>query len=359
MPKVSVIIPVYNTAKYLRKCLDSVINQTLKDIEIICINDGSSDNSIEILREYKQKDSRIIIIDKENEGAGIARNKGLDIAQGEYLGFVDSDDYVDLNFFEKLYNKAKESNYDIVKGNYVVVLEDGEINKTNEIKKIKKEIKYSKIPYESFCSSWWSAIYKTSMIDKYNIRFSQIRQKEDIPFLYNSICVAECFAVIDAVKYYYFIHKQSTCHRDLSGNELYQKYTDWFECRKDTLNFLNKINILKDKYITMFYYKVFNGCIYNLRNIMSNKNSENFSHWVDRTYEILQECKYDFQREYKDRLIKYIYDKDYPRVYEEINFNSVQLNFIKKIFSIRNSADKKYKLLTILGIKIKIKRNKK
>ena len=103
--KVSVIVPVYNCEKYLKKCLDSLVNQTLKDIEIICVNDGSTDNSGRILEEYT--DSRIKIITKENGGLSSARNAGIAVAKGEYLGFVDSDDWVDLDFYEKLYNTAK------------------------------------------------------------------------------------------------------------------------------------------------------------------------------------------------------------------------------------------------------------
>ena len=117
MSKVSVIIPVYNTEKFLRKCLDSVCNQTLQDIEIICINDCSTDGSLEILREYAGKDNRIKLIELfENGGAAKARNIGIDIAHGEYIGFVDSDDFVDLDFYEKLYNKAVETGADAVKG---------------------------------------------------------------------------------------------------------------------------------------------------------------------------------------------------------------------------------------------------
>ncbi len=92
MPKVSIIVPVYNVEKYLSTCLDSLINQTLKDIEIICINDGSTDNSLNILNEYAQKDTRIIVINKENSGPGSCRNLGIEKATGEYIQFVDSDD---------------------------------------------------------------------------------------------------------------------------------------------------------------------------------------------------------------------------------------------------------------------------
>ena len=109
--KVSVIIPVYNTEKYLEKCLYSVCNQTLSDIEIICINDCSTDNSREILNKYAADDERIKIINfEENKGAAAARNAGIDAATGEYIGFVDSDDYPDLDFYEKLYNKAENRN---------------------------------------------------------------------------------------------------------------------------------------------------------------------------------------------------------------------------------------------------------
>lgn len=117
LPKVSVIIPVYNTEKYLKKCLDSVCNQTLQDIEIICINDCSQDNCLEILKAYALSDTRVRIIDfKENRGAGAARNAGIEAAQGEYIGFVDSDDFIDLDFYEKLYNSGTKTKANVVKG---------------------------------------------------------------------------------------------------------------------------------------------------------------------------------------------------------------------------------------------------
>lgn len=113
MIKVSVVIPVYNVEKYLPKCLESIINQTLKDIEIICINDGSKDNSAAILLNYAKKDKRIRIINQENKGAGAARNRGLEIASGDYLYFIDSDDWADKKLLEKLYCKITKNNSDI------------------------------------------------------------------------------------------------------------------------------------------------------------------------------------------------------------------------------------------------------
>ncbi len=116
MPKISVVIPVYNAEKYLRECLDSVVNQTLNDIEIICVNDGSTDNSLKILEEYTSQDNRIKIINKENGGVHTARNIGMEKTKtcGDYTIFLDADDFFDLRMFEKLYNKAIETNCDIV-----------------------------------------------------------------------------------------------------------------------------------------------------------------------------------------------------------------------------------------------------
>ena len=114
MVKVSVVLPVYNVENYLRDCLDSIVNQTLKDIEIICINDGSPDNSLEILREYEAKDNRITVIDQENGGHAVATNRGLKLATGECLFSMDSDDILELNALELSYNKLKEKDVDFV-----------------------------------------------------------------------------------------------------------------------------------------------------------------------------------------------------------------------------------------------------
>ena len=112
-PKVSIIVPVYKSEKYIKKCIDSLVNQSLKDIEIICVNDGSPDNSLDILLEYSKKYNNIIIINKKNEGVWKARLDGIKKASGEYIGFLDSDDYLDTNFAEKLYNGAIKNNSDI------------------------------------------------------------------------------------------------------------------------------------------------------------------------------------------------------------------------------------------------------
>ena len=117
VPKISVIIPVYNAEKYLERCLDSACKQTLQDIEIICVDDCSTDGSFEILKKYSKNYKNLIVIKLEkNQGESAARNAGLSAAKGEYLAFMDNDDEIDLNFYEKLYEKAAKTNADIVKG---------------------------------------------------------------------------------------------------------------------------------------------------------------------------------------------------------------------------------------------------
>ena len=114
MINISVVIPIFNTAPYLKECLDSVLNQTFTDFEVICVNDGSNDSSLEILKKYQQKDNRIKIINQENKGAGAARNVGIDHSRGEYILFLDSDDYLDKDTLNDCYEIAHSKSLDIL-----------------------------------------------------------------------------------------------------------------------------------------------------------------------------------------------------------------------------------------------------
>ena len=124
MKKVSVVVPVYNTEKYLDICLNSLVNQTIDDIEIIIVNDGSTDNSIKIIKKYmKQYPEKIVLLDQKNSGISVARNNGISIAKGEFIGFVDSDDFVELNMYENLYNAIKNTKSDIVVCDYKNIIQ--------------------------------------------------------------------------------------------------------------------------------------------------------------------------------------------------------------------------------------------
>ncbi len=210
MSKVSVIIPVYNVEPYLARCLDSVCNQTLKDIEIICINDCSTDNSLAILKDYASKDNRIKIIDfEENKNAAVARNAGLKIAKGEYLGFVDADDYIDLNFYEELYNKAIEDNADTAKCERLRIEPDG----SKVESKLNADIKKAEYKY-LFTTEWQSLIYRANFIkDNAIILPEECPKGQDSVFLNRCLLKANKLTIVDNVHYYY-MRREGSLHAD-------------------------------------------------------------------------------------------------------------------------------------------------
>jgi len=173
-PKISILVPCYNVEKYLHQCVNSILNQTLKDIEIILINDGSKDGSPAICDDYTKKDSRVKVIHKSNSGYGASMNMGLKQATGEYVGIVESDDWVDQNMFEVLYNLAKTKNVKVVKSNFyrytslagdqkMDVLPDADLNKIIN-PRINSSIFYCQ-------PSIWSAIYERKFLNDFEIDF--------------------------------------------------------------------------------------------------------------------------------------------------------------------------------------------
>lgn len=179
--KVTVILPIYNVSQYLHECLDSVTRQTLKELEIVCVDDGSTDNSLEIIREYAAKDDRIVIITGPNGGYGKAMNKGLDRANGEYVGIVEPDDYVSLTMFEDLYQTAKTNDLDMVKADFYrfgrnemgdmdmkYVLLDSSKTRYGELLHPDQDPTLIK-----FVMNTWSGIYRKAMLDEYHIRHNE------------------------------------------------------------------------------------------------------------------------------------------------------------------------------------------
>ncbi len=244
--KVSVIIPVYNVEQYLRQCLDSVVNQTFKDIEIIIINDCSTDNSINIIEEYKNRYSNIKLINQNlSEGCYKARNIGLEKATGEYIGFVDGDDYIELDMFEKMYSQAKQTNADIVLCNFYTLF-----TKTNEIKKtiFSKTINLLKKTNNKLTgaekvifdySAIWNKIYKREFLIENNISFhSQLHMADDNFFNIVSLLKAKTIVHLQDALYYY--RKQRTDSITKSGNE---NNFNCIEVAKEIMNYIKKENL--------------------------------------------------------------------------------------------------------------------
>lgn len=211
MARVSIIIPTYNVEDYLEECMESVVRQTLKQIEIICINDGSTDNSLEILKRYAEKDSRIIIVDKENGGYGIGMNIGLERATGEYIGIVEPDDFVPLNMYEDLYNKAKEFDLDFIKADFYRFKRtlNGDMELTyNHLSNNEEDYNVVFNPSHEprtlrFIMNTWSGIYKKEFLDKYHIRHNETpgASFQDNGFYFQTFAFAERAMILDKPYY--------------------------------------------------------------------------------------------------------------------------------------------------------------
>ena len=256
--KLSVIVPVYNVEKYLERCLDSIINQTLKDIEIICINDGSTDNSLSILEEYKKKDYRIVIINQKNKGLAVARNVGIEIAQGEYLAFVDSDDWINPNFLECLYDSAKENNCDIAVGNIFRVPDRGKTTPFLQYKETKiyedTNSKFEICDIPKMCYVW-NRIYKREKLIKNKIKFIEGKVYEDVLFSHKALYYSGKLITVPDAIYYYFRHSNSIVAKT-HRNKKFIKDAQYAE--KLSEDFRREHNIDISKYAeTVRKYKIF------------------------------------------------------------------------------------------------------
>ena len=212
--KVSIIVPVYKVEKYLNRSMDSLVNQTLDGVEIICINDGSPDNCLEILKEYKEKypDKHIVIIDKKNEGVWKGRFDGIAVAKGEYIGFTDSDDYIALDYAEKLYNAAKKSNADIsVCGFDRVDVETGHVYSTEMTQFADKVIDMDKNPEDilSINTALWNKLYKAEVLKNMHNLPNPPRIFDDMMFLLMAYLNTKKISFISDSLYYYMVRSDS------------------------------------------------------------------------------------------------------------------------------------------------------
>ena len=237
--KVSIIVPVYKTEKFLDKCLTSLVNQTLKDIEIVIVNDGSPDNSEEIIKRFEKKYKDIIKYVKiPNGGVANARNVGLDNATGEYIGFVDSDDYIEENTYELLYSKAKDTKSEMVVSGYFSEDEDGNIsnNGLDDLSEYGKSLEENPgilLVINPFITS---KLYSKKMLDKYNIRFNKkYRIFEDLLFCYSALLMANKIEKVNKALYHYIRRKNES----VTG-QLNPKFYDLYPVMNDLRDFYEK-----------------------------------------------------------------------------------------------------------------------
>lgn len=271
-PKVSIVVPVYNTGNYLARCLDSLLAQTLNDIEIIAVNDGSTDDSEEILKQYAKRDPRIKVIDKQNGGISSARNIGVSQARGEYIGFVDSDDWVDANMYEELHNAAVVNKAGIVMCSYIrefgthsktkvfalpdrVYYHNQEVH-TKVLRRLVGPL-HEEMANPEFLDAWgtvWTKLYRAEIIKDNHIEFTDLKEigtNEDLLFNIYASYYSESFLFINKPFYHYWRANEASFTSGYNAN----LFEQWFRLYSIIEAFL------KDKKMAHEFYAALNNRI--------------------------------------------------------------------------------------------------
>lgn len=236
---ITVIVPVYNAEKYLTRCIKSILLQTYKNIQLILINDGSTDNSLRIIEEYAANDNRIVVIDKENAGVSDSRNRGLDIAEGEYIGFVDADDYIEPNMYELMHYEISSSNasicccgyrqeytgyrYDIAINEKIII--SGEENVISRY--LRQDIR------NGIFDGNWNKLFRRDCIG--NIRYKNIKHGEDILFQYNTFKKCSEMICLPDLLYHYVNNDNSATNSVFNNNKLSIVDVAW-EIKNDAIS---------------------------------------------------------------------------------------------------------------------------
>ena len=349
MPKVSIILPIYNVENYLRKCIDSVLAQTLEDIEVILATDGP-ESCDKICEEYTSKDSRVKIV-MHPGSYGKAFNKSLEIATGEYIGIVETDDWLDLTMYEKMYNKAKLENADVVKCGFWFAFDDENKNFTVLYDEYEEVLDINK--QQNFLSSQpsvWSCIYKKDFLLKNNMQMIEKRQSFiDVPFHYESICKAKKYVLIKEPLYYYY---QDNSNQTVQNVKVYDGLNSEMHGIKLVGDYFN--NIKEGMIYSTALHLKWN---YDRLNKTDKKELIKEAHKFVKTLQLK-----DVQYIYFEKPLKLFFDLLANK--EKFDFESEQKKLIENspknifqlIFSIKNNDI--HKVFTILGLKLKIRKDK-
>lgn len=291
MPKVSIIMPSLNVGGYIRQCIESVTSQTLEDIEIICIDAGSTDGTLEILKEYEANDSRITLMHSDKKSYGYQMNAAMAKSTGDYIAIVETDDYIAKDMFERLYALSENGQVDLIKSNFYHVSEDGQI-KRDEGKKglIKEKAAFTINDYPAIIKahpSIWAGIYRSKFIKDSNIAFKEEPGGAwvDNPFFYETAFRAESIVYTDEAYYYYREFNPTSSTNNLGD------YTIPIKRMLDNLDVVDKYGDKSDKILQMVYMRAFAY----LRNI---KKREHFTENLPEVRPLLHEMMLRMDEDY-------------------------------------------------------------
>lgn len=331
MVKISIIVPIYNAMDFLDQCLNCIINQTMTEIEIICVNDGSTDMSVEIIKKFQVKDSRIKLIEQDNAGGGVARNRGMQEARGEYLLFLDADDFFEPDLCDRVYRRAVEKSADIVifKADQFD-MRIGEYLPLDYVcysEHFDKEVfSYKNNPdriFNSFHNCPWNKLFLHDFVKKNHIKFQNLHRTNDLLFTCSSLILAKRITILDAILVHYRVGYSGNCQ---TTNHEYP------------LDFYYAFKALKDMLINCEVYEEVNrsfinwameGCVYNVQSI--------------GTFNAFKECYSFLKREGFHSLNIELRDKAfyyYPERYDALQ-NMLKMDCEEYLFNCLKEAEKK------------------
>ncbi len=357
-PEISIVIPVYKVEKYLRECIESVIKQTFKNIEIILVDDGSPDNCPQICDEYAEKDNRIRVIHKTNGGYGTACNRGIEVAQGEFIGLVESDDWIEPDMYEKLYNKIKDTDADFIVSDFFVIKDSKKFSynvhryfSTTPLND--SMINLSTHPQMLLQAAYpWNKLYRKSFLSTNNIQMMEDnRMYQDITWNAEILSHANKILYSDKPYYFYRFDTQgsSTNIGDLSTINYLLK-------RDEARKILIKNNKFNDDAMECFWISCFLGAEGYFKRINS-KYKNKFYKRMQELFKLAIKDGCTFKNFNTERKKEYMFIVKYPYIFWLIKEHKKHI--LKNIFSVTNHKNNKHKVITICGLKIKVKRKLK
>ena len=338
-PKVSIVVPIYKVEKYLKECVDSILKQTLKDIEIILVDDGSPDNCGKIVDEYAKKDKRVVAVHQKNSGYSKAVNRGIEMARGEYIGIIESDDWIDDDMYESLYKNAKKNKTDLTKGMFYIYKSTASVGVQNTVYRNPNGVDLRFAPdgafkptdwprIIAFHASIWSSIYKAEFIKKIKIPETAGASYQDFPFMAEVLCKARRISVVKRP----FVHWRNDENQGNSTSARGEKLLLMAKNSKTALKILKKskkYEIFKEPFfvhVLWTNYEFFNRIEWKYKKEYYNQLVEIFSEIKDDP-----DFRFRYFSEYESISVSYFIEEHGYRKYIYKKFLHETKQFLIKI----------------------------